>query len=186
MSEDFYGMVGWEQKACDFNGELWEKILRISKEYGMTDRNRECEEAAYPVTANVFSGFAAYDAYATQEGGWQFIQFLLEEENQKLVLSDQCLPVHEEVLLDSVNEVSNRQDYHMIIRGRELEVIISQEMLDRFWECLDNAKPASYRTEQALAIVQEEAEPYFTGDKSIEEISDIIENRVRLYLAEME
>ena len=216
MSQDFYGMVDWEQKSCSFNGELWEKILRVSKEYGMTDRNREWEEAANPVTAEVFSGFAAYDAYATQEGMvmvgypaedgmvsclrmgtiamnadsvhkegvWQFIQFLLEEENQKLVLSDILLPVHEKVLSDSVNEAGSRQDYHMIIRGRELEVIISQEMLDRFWRCLDSAKPASYRTEQVLAIIQEEAELYFTGDKSIEEVSAVIENRVRLYLAE--
>ena len=217
MSEDFYGMVDWEQKNCDFSGELWEKILKVSKEYGMTDRNREWEEAAYPVSTFAFSGFAAYDAYATQEGMvmvgypaedgmasylrmgtiamnadsahkegvWQFIRFLLAEENQKLVLSDNLLPVHEGVLSDSVNE-SSGQDYRTIMQGREIEVIISQEILDRFWECLDNAKPVSNRTKQVLAIIQEEAELYFTGDKSIEEISDIIENRVRLYLAEME
>ena len=217
MSEDFYGMVDWEQKTCDFSGELWEKILRVSKEYGMTDRNREWEEAAYPVRAGVFSSFAAHDAYATQEGMvmvgypaedgmasrlrmypiamnadsahkegvWQFIQFLLEEENQKLVLSDQLLPVHEEVLSDSVNEDSGRE-HKAIMQGREIEVIVSREMLDRFWECLDNAKPVPHRTEQVLAIIEEEAELYFTGDKSIEEISDIIENRVKLYLAEME
>ena len=216
MSEDFYGMVDWEQKTCDFSGELWEKILRVSKEYGVTDRNREWEEASCSVSTFGFSGFVSYDAYAMQEGMvmvgypteegmvsylrtgdiamnadsahkegvWQFIQFLLEEENQKLVLSDNLLPVHEEVLSDSVNEAS--KDYHVIIDGRELEGTISQEILDRFWECLDNAKPAPYRTEQILAIIREEAELYFTGDKSIEEISDIIENRVRLYLAEME
>ncbi len=217
ISEDFYGMVDWEQKNCNFSGELWEKILRVSKEYGMTERNREWEEAAYPVSTWGFSSFAAYDAYATQEemvmvgypaedgmasclrmhhiamnadsankeGVWQFIRFLLEEENQKLVLSDHLLPVHAEVLSDSVNEDSGR-DYRTIIQGREVEVIISQEMLDRFWECLDNAKLVPHRTEQVLAIVREEAELYFTGDKSIEEISDIIENRVRLYLAEQE
>lgn len=218
MSEDFHGMVDWEQKSCDFSGELWEKILRISKEYGMTDRNREWEEAAYPVSTLGFSGFVTDDVYATQEGMvmagypaeegmvsglrmyniamnadsahkegvWQFIQFLLEEENQKLVLSDSLLPVHEKVLSDSVNEAGSRQDYHMVIGGRKLEVIISQEMLDRFWECLGNAKPVPYRTEQVLAIIQEEAELYFTGDKSIEEVSAVIENRVRLYLAEQE
>ncbi|MDE5679769.1 MAG: hypothetical protein K2I01_04980, partial [Lachnospiraceae bacterium] len=67
ISEDFYGMVDWEQKNCNFSGELWEKILRVSKEYGMTERNREWEEAAYPVSTWGFSSFAAYDAYATQE-----------------------------------------------------------------------------------------------------------------------
>ena len=217
MSEDFYGMVDWEQKSCDFSGELWEKILRVSKEYGMTDRNREWEEAAYPISTWGISTFAGEEAYAMQdgmvmvgypakdgmvsrlrmspiamnagsvnkEGAWQFIQFLLEEENQKLVLSDHLLPVHEGVLSDSVNE-SSGQEFAMIMQGRRVDGIISQEILDRFWECLDNAKPVPYRTEQVLAIIQEEAELYFTGDKSIEEISAIIENRVRLYLAEIE
>ncbi len=65
MSEDFYGMVDWEQKTCDFSGELWEKILRVSKEYGVTDRNREWEEAAYSVSTFSFSSFIGQDAYAT-------------------------------------------------------------------------------------------------------------------------
>ena len=33
-------------------------------------------------------------------------------------------------------------------------------------------------------IIQEEAEAYFTGDRSIEEVADIITNRVQLYLDE--
>ena len=33
-------------------------------------------------------------------------------------------------------------------------------------------------------IIREESEAYFTGDKSIEEVADIITNRVQLYLDE--
>ena len=215
MSEDFYGMVDWEQKTCNFSGELWEKILQVSKKYGMTEGNREWEEAAYPVSARGFAGFAGQDTQAVQrgmvmvgypagngmvsrqrlsdvvmnansvhkEGVWQFIQFLLE--NQELVLSDHMLPVQEKVLLESV-EADSREDYSMLVQGERIEVVISQGMTDRFWECLNYAQPAPYRTRQILQIVQEEAETYFTGDKTIEEISAVIENRVRLYLAETE
>ena len=181
----------------------------------MTEGNREWEEAAYPVSARGFAGFAGQDTQAVQrgmvmvgypagngmvsrqrlsdvvmnansvhkEGVWQFIQFLLE--NQELVLSDHMLPVQEKVLLESV-EADSREDYSMLVQGERIEVVISQGMTDRFWECLNYAQPAPYRTRQILQIVQEEAETYFTGDKTIEEISAVIENRVRLYLAETE
>ncbi|MDE5679910.1 MAG: hypothetical protein K2I01_05700, partial [Lachnospiraceae bacterium] len=56
---------------------------------------------------------------------------------------------------------------------------------EKFWEGLENAKSEPYRTAQVVSIIEEEAALYFTGDKSIEEVSSIIENRVGLYLAEM-
>ena len=61
---------------------------------------------------------------------------------------------------------------------------VQEDQIARFWECLDNAEPEPYRTEYILEIIKEETELYFTGDKSIEEISGIIENRVQLYLNE--
>ncbi|MDE5804275.1 MAG: extracellular solute-binding protein [Lachnospiraceae bacterium] len=215
MSDNFYGMVDWEGKTCDFSGELWEQILRVVKRYGVTDRNRQWEEIAMPVYNGRLHGFAYDDARFMQEGKvltgypseegmthqlligglavnaasehkegvWQFIQFLLEEENQKLVLQDSYLPVNEKVLQAYVDEeVSKPNGYYPL--GEE--VYITEDQLERFWECLNHASITPGRTEAVLAIIQEEAELYFTGDKSIEEISDIIGNRVRLYLAEQD
>lgn len=215
MSDDFYGMVDWEGKTCDFSGELWEQVLRVAKQYGLTDRNRAWEEAAgwggiqgfsfmvrseldaeqygrklagYPsengmVHKLLMNSIAINAASVHKEGAWQFIQFLLEEENQKLVLRDLKMPVHEEVLAESVQE-DLLLDY--FDPGSHTKTELPEGIEEKFWECLDNAKPASYRTEQVLAIIREEAEFYFAGDKSIEEVSAVIENRVRLYLAEQE
>lgn len=208
MSDDFYGMVDWEEKTCDFSGELWEKILRVAKQYGVTDRNRQWDEIATPIFCEQLLFFAMYDAEAMREGmvlagypaedgmkhclsihgvsvnaasehkdgAWQFIKFLLEEENQWLVEQDYYLPVHEKVLQECVAEQAER-----FYDDRP-----TPDQIARFWECLNNAELAPYRTESILEIIKEEAELYFTGDKSIEEISGIIENRVRLYLAELE
>ncbi|MDE6063135.1 MAG: hypothetical protein K2G20_00895, partial [Lachnospiraceae bacterium] len=68
MSDDFYGMVDWEEKTCDFSGELWEKILRVVKQYGVTDRNRQWDEVAMEVSGGQVSSFAMDDAEAMREG----------------------------------------------------------------------------------------------------------------------
>lgn len=57
MPDDFYGMVDWEEKTCDFSGELWEKILRVAKQYGVTDRNRQWDEIAMQVSGGQVSSF---------------------------------------------------------------------------------------------------------------------------------
>lgn len=97
---------------------------------------------------------------------------------------DSRLPVHEKVLRECV-EAGVEQSYHNNMASTE-GMHVQEEQVARFWECLNSAEPAPYRTEHILEIIKEEAELYFTGDKSIEEISGIIENRVKLYLAELE
>ena len=217
MSDDFYGMVDWEEKTCSFSGELWETILRVVKQYGVTDRNQQWEEIAMPAFGGGIWSFAEDDANAMQdgmilagypteegmkhwlsvhgvsintasehkEGAWQFIKFLLNEENQKLVERNSYLPVCEKALQECVAAWEEQRYYNAAILPEEMEGW-KKQLFARFWECLDNAEPAPWRTEDILEIIQEEAELYFTGDKTIEEISSIIENRVRLYLAELE
>lgn len=220
MSDNFYGMVDWEGKTCDFSGELWEQILRVCRQYGLTERNMGWEEIAGYGSVYEFSdlpwreqelgsqgmALAGYpseegmvnrlwlDSVAInadsghKEGAWQFIRFLLEEENQKLVSADHIMPVHvgalewsvEKYLYDYYNNTMTSDGYY-IVRPE-----LPEGIEEKFWESLANARPASYRTEQVLAIIEEEAEFYFTGDKTIEEISAVIENRVKLYLAETE
>ena len=220
MSEDFYGMVDWEGKTCDFSGELWEQILRVSGRYGLTERNGEWEEitdagyvdsfsdivsqerrveaqgmvlAGYPSEEGMVNwmqmeSVAINAGSAHKEGAWQFIRFLLEEENQALITQGYAMPVHEGALEKSVEDYL--YDYYYNIYTSDGRHIIREPLPEgieeKFWEGIANARPSSYRTEQVLAIVAEEAEFYFMGDKSLEEVSAVIENRVRLYLAEQE
>ena len=66
------------------------------------------------------------------------------------------------------------------------EIYVTDESIEDCLEWIERGKLSPTHTEYILDIVQEEAEFYFMGDKSIEEISDTIENRVRLYLMEMD
>ena len=220
MSDNFYGMVDWEERTCDFSGELWEQILRVSGQYGLTERNREWEAIAeqgyiYDFSSMVgqereaerqgmvlaglpseegmvnwlqMSSVAINANSANKEGAWQFIRFLLDEENQALVTQGAALPVHEGPLEESVEKYLYDYYYNTYTSdGRHIiRDPLPEGIEEKFWEGIANARPASYRTEQVLAIIAEEAEFYFMGDKSLEEVSAVIENRVKLYLAEQE
>ncbi len=66
------------------------------------------------------------------------------------------------------------------------EIYITDESIADCLAWIERGKIAPIHTKYILGIVEEESEFYFMGDKSIEEISDTIENRVRLYLMEMD
>jgi len=65
---------------------------------------------------------------------------------------------------------------------------ITQERIDEYLDMLENTTEvnrAMQKRRQAVGkIIKEEAEYYFEGVKSLEEVVDIINNRVGLYLGE--
>lgn len=61
-SEDLWGMVDWENGTCDFSGELFAKILQVSRRYGYDER------FIYPAVAELRSyGIIGFDSSAEQE-----------------------------------------------------------------------------------------------------------------------
>ncbi len=61
---------------------------------------------------------------------------------------------------------------------------ISDERVEEFRAMLEDARPLPIRTAPLLDIIAEEAEYYFDGTKSIEEVTAVIQNRVQLYMDE--
>ena len=61
---------------------------------------------------------------------------------------------------------------------------ITEEKIAQYREFLEDARPLPLRTVPLLDIILEEAEYYFDGMKSIEEVSAVIQNRVQLYMDE--
>ena len=52
-----------------------------------------------------------------------------------------------------------------------------------YLDIMDKARPYSTHSE-VRAIISEEADAYFAGAKTVDEVADIIQNRVQLYLKE--
>ena len=52
-------------------------------------------------------------------------------------------------------------------------------------ELMNNARPVSYNmNDEVSKIINEEAEGYFKGQKSVDEVAGIIQNRVKIYVGE--
>lgn len=60
----------------------------------------------------------------------------------------------------------------------------TQEEVDQIKELINNSTTVMTMDEQLLAIIQEEAAPYFDGQKSAQEAAEIIQNRIQVYVDE--
>lgn len=123
-----------------------------------------------------------------KEGAWEFISFLLGEEVQDSQKWD-VPPVHRKTfdkwLEQCINVLSeerfeNGHMYYPAYYGEDT----SAEKREEYKKAIEDTKTLPTRTASILTIVLEEAEYYFNGSKSAEEVSRIIDNRVQLYLNE--
>lgn len=61
----------------------------------------------------------------------------------------------------------------------------TQEEVDMILEVMREAKPMNYNgNDETLSIILEEAEPFFKGQKSVDEVAGIIQNRIKIYVDE--
>ena len=58
----------------------------------------------------------------------------------------------------------------------------TQEEVDLVMQLIDQAKPVSLGITQILELINEEAAGYFEGQKSVDEVAKVIQNRVQLYV----
>ena len=136
---------------------------------------------------------------SNKEGAWEFLCFLLGDEGQP---SD----------AKSVPPVSRRNFEVWLERQREwvqdgktpgyniqyimpnntvttyavtyTEEDLTEEKIEEYRRTLEEARSCPVRTAPILDIILEESADYFNGSKSAEEVSEIVTNRVQLYLRE--
>ncbi|MCM1027860.1 MAG: hypothetical protein NC432_15650 [Roseburia sp.] len=134
-----------------------------------------------------------------KQGAWEFIAYLLSEEGQQTIVKNDRMPVSKNMFqnmveksLDSLYEDTPIQvGTSHYIRGEyvtELREVwksdITEEWVEAYTKLYEEAKPLPVRTKPLLEIICEEADGYFTGGKSMEQVIGLIENRVQLYLDE--
>ena len=60
----------------------------------------------------------------------------------------------------------------------------TREEVDMILDLLEGAKPVSGGDTKILSIINEEAEAFFQGQKSVEDVADIIQSRINVYVNE--
>ena len=104
-----------------------------------------------------------------KELAWEFIRLALTKKNQEMICDSWQLPIRQDVMdarIETVvGNVSDRQRFRQLIQ-----------------------KPLRFTSwnDTIHQIVTEEGEAYFSGQRTVEEAAERIQNRVTLYLSEIE
>ena len=62
---------------------------------------------------------------------------------------------------------------------------MTNEQAERFLDLLDHIENVAIYDETVMDIIMSESEDFFAGHRTAEETADIIQSKVRLYLAEL-
>ncbi len=124
------------------------------------------------------------------EGAWELLTFLLGEEAQLAQVGvDGYMPINRAAFDKAAQQqIDEGAIVHYVDEAGRSTIIhrdaLTQEKVGEIMSYLEEARALPIRTVPLLAIIQEEAKAYFTGEKSMDEVIGLIENRVGLYLQE--
>ena len=130
------------------------------------------------------------------EGAWQFVrQFLTQEYQSSEALYN--MPVLKSAFLTMAqgaterpywtDENGNREYYDDIWYINDEELILepfTQEEVDQICQFIYTVDRTAYNNEEIRNIIIEEAEAFFTGQKGVQEVVDIIQSRAQIYVDE--
>ena len=206
-SEDLWGMIDWENKTCDFSTELFSKILEVSKKYA-DNRNKGyepimrweyCILGLYPgqealekegrVLLDFYFDDGNYPKYNSSvdtfvintntenlEGAWAFISYIMSKTGQSYC----AVPTHRELFIEK-----NLEFLKGIEEGTDYPLVdFTEEVMEDSIQVYEAGKYCPTCTEKILNIIYEEAGAYFSGDKGKDEVIQIIQSRVQIYLEE--
>ena len=139
--------------------------------------------------------FALSDKSRVKDGAWAFLRtFLMDEYQEKI---EYLFPLSIKQLNARVEEAMKKPNYTdennqkveydetFYVGGVEIPITpISKERADEIVEQLYSFTQVYRLDETLLNIIQEEAAPYFAGQKSAKEVAAIIQSRVQIYVNE--
>nr|WP_302601319.1 hypothetical protein [uncultured Acetatifactor sp.] len=129
-----------------------------------------------------------------KEGAWDFLEYYISRGAED-IFSLICLPTRISLLRDMAEKAAapqpgmlNNYRYVRIGLGDDIHEVegFPQYLADALMEQIEGMdfRPRSAAEEQIIEIVAEEADIYYKGDKSLEDVTAVIQNRVELLLKE--
>ena len=157
------------------------------------------DDGCYPVVNSTYQILSVNANSRQKQGAWEFIAWLLGEEGQQVLMRNDGVPVSRKAFREKIDEdrevLENGHPVWVgssyLVRGKYVDEMreikeedITEEWIEAFIKAAEDARPLPVRTKPVLEVIREEAEDYFNGMKSLEEVISIMENRVQLYLNE--
>ena len=131
-----------------------------------------------------------------KEQAWDFIKLSLGYDNQKLIAdADFGLPLNKDVVWDLIEEYKtpHYNDSGEMIAIKQLGYaeeeltplyVIDEKQGNELWELVNSVDSVGGTDWYIYRIIFEEVQPYFEGEKSVEEVTDIIQKKISIYVQE--
>lgn len=174
---------------ADFNrmekGEFGEEVTAIGFPTASKNGNVILADSSYAISAKS----------KCQEGAWEFLRYYLLDEYQEEL--EYAFPIKKSALEKQaaeamerpywINDDGTKEYYDDTYYIDGVEVIIepmTQQEVDEFTAFLNSLTMVGGYNQSIQDIVTEEAEPFFEGQKSAQEVAKIIQSRAQLYISE--
>lgn len=126
------------------------------------------------------------------EEAWEFLKYYMLNGYEKMgfpvlqSLFEETLKVAQEPIWENDSSGTYQMPHGSYFDGNNTIAVYEADSQDveLIRNLIENATNVFEYDTAILNIIQEEAEPYFAGQKSIEQVAEIIQNRVQLYLLE--
>lgn len=144
---------------------------------------------------NVNTTFAISALGENQEAAWEFVKTFLTEEHQDSLSYDFPVRISSLKKLEekawekpyNIDEQGNKQEYddYFYINGMDVPMVpLTKEETAGFMDYIMSLDKLCVYNEALNNIVTEETESYFAGQKSAEEVADVIQSRAKIYVSE--
>ena len=207
LNEDYYGEEFWMTYDSQYREDR--TILMNCYVSEPRDMNRNIngyfgEEISYigfPTDSGNGSVLAANSQYvisaksANLEGAWEFVRYYLTEEYQKEMSYE--LPVDKAIFMEKVNETMEnpyyvdedgvKTEYEDTFYINEESIPLpnmSQEQVNEFVSFIEGINKPAYYNEDIQNIITEEAEAFFSGQKTAQDVAAIIQSRAQIFVNE--
>lgn len=132
-----------------------------------------------------------------KEGAWEFLKYYLTPEYQMSDEMSYSIPVYKEAVLKKLekakerpywtNEDGTKEYYDNTFWMGEEQIIIdplTDAEADMLYNYISSVNKTQYYDDKLSNIITEEAAAFFEGQKSVEEVTDIIQSRAQIYVNE--
>lgn len=140
------------------------------------------------------TSFAMSSKSAYKDGAWEFLRYFLSYEYQKDTYGFPTnMERYEELKKEAMqkpyylDENDNKVEYDDTYYVNDIEVIIppmTEEEIQKVEDFIFSIDQTVVYDENLLNIIMEEAEGFFSGQKSAQEVAGIIQSRVKIYVNE--
>lgn len=177
IATNIYSVKNWQEWKAIFNDDI------IAKGYPSTRKGNVLVEYGESLGINSFSH--------QKEGAWSFIKFYLQ--NSEYIGFSVLEEKFEKQLSQSMEQEYDSSG-NLMVKGSvdlnqdgwsDIDILAaSEEDVREIREIVDSVNIVADFSGEILRIIEEEAGAYFAGDKSKEEVVQLIGNRVDTYLQE--